>query len=291
VTTAARLALLAATVGATGCAQILGLDSTDRRDAGGGGACAQDLQCDMNADRAVCGRLVDAVTQAPFAATAATGALCVAGTATEGPCTFVIVGESADDLFAGTGNPITATTLDDCGRFRVEGLTGAALAIVAEPITPADAVYRRVAATVLYNGAGPIDGLEVPVVTQAVVTGWESMTAGATLPDGILALFRIGGAPSEGVVAKIDTIEVGVYPAMPFALYFDGASPFETITETDGDGPRLRTATGPTGTAVLVPKDDNPFILGGDRPGKNCTELDGIRRVANTLVYIELTNC
>jgi hypothetical protein len=280
-----KVAVLAAAAAMTGgCAQILGLEETERRD-GGGGVCAEDITCSGAADRAVCGRLVDAASRAPFAAAGAMGAACAPGAA-DGPCAFAVAGLAANDLWAGMGTPVAAT-VDDCGRFRVEGLTGAALAIIADPIAPADATYRRTASTVLYNMTGSVDGLEVPVVTNERVTAWET-PAGVTIAGGFLVKFRLGATPSADFVAKIDTVPVGVPPATPFALYFDGATPYDVVTDMGG---ALRTTSGPSGTALVVPASTSPFSLGGTKPGKNCTEVGGLQLQTDRLVSVELTNC
>jgi hypothetical protein len=285
-----RAAALLAAALLAGCAQVLGLDSTDRRDAEGpplpdGGVCSAELACAAGAERAVCGRLVDAVTQQPLVAPGATGAACVQSA--DGPCAFAVAGLSADELFTGTGAPI-AGTVDDCGRYRVEGVAGERLAVTATPIAPADAVYRRSASTVLYNAAGNVDGLEVPIVPIATIAGWEAEAALA-IPEALLVKFRLGTTPSAGFVAKIDTVPVALPPTPPFAVYFHGANPFETIVDPGAGA--LRADSGETGTAALVPASTAAFSLGGAKPGKNCTEVAGIQLVPALLVYVELMNC
>ena len=276
-------------VAVTGCAQILGLDPTERSD--GGGLCAADLEC-TGADRVVCGRLVDAATEQPLAAFGATGAACAPG-ATDGPCAFTISGVQAPELFAGGGTPVPTVYHDDCGRFRIEGMTGEDLAITAVPGNGAEIFYRSVARTILYTDTGTVEDVAIPMVSEALITGWETPApAGTDVGDGFLLRFRNGGDLIQRITVRVDNTQIPDPPATPFALYFAGSRPFETVVDA-GDGAALRTETGPTGTAFLQPDGTAPFSIGGTRPGSQCDSaaVGMINAVPGFLVWVELINC
>jgi hypothetical protein len=284
------LAALAA-LAAGGCAQILGLDDTQRRDASGPGVCDQPIDCTGAGMRAICGQLVDAVTGQAFQRVGATGAACLP-TDTDGPCGFAIAGaDGADEneLFSTIDTTTPATVVDDCGRFKIEALTGERLAVVATPVAPADGTYRKVIRGVLHNDLEPvITGVDVVVVRHSLVTDWETQS-GQTIPEALLLLFRSGNTLIRDVVSKINTVQVPLPPAVPYALYFGGPNPFETVLDPVSGG--LQARSGATGTGLVFPVDTNPFTLGGSQPGKNCLEISGVRRIVAALVWIDLTDC
>ena len=221
-----KLAAVVAIGGLAGCAQILGLDDTKRRDADGPNTCDQPLDCSSAGMRAVCGQLIDAVTEQPFQRIGATGAVCQAGE-TDGPCGFAIAGAGGateDELFNTIDTTVAATLVDDCGRFKIENLTGERLAVIATPVAPADGTFRKVIRGVLHNDLDPtITGITVVVVPHSLVADWETQSSGASIPEGLLLQFRNGTSRIRNAVAKINTTEVPLPPASPFALYFGGA--------------------------------------------------------------------
>lgn len=286
-----RALAIAGLCAAAGCAQVLGLDPTERRD--GGGLCAVDLECAGAPERAVCGRLIDGTTQLPFAALGATGAACAPG-ATDGPCAFTVSGLSAGELFLGGGSPVPAVSLDDCGRFRIDGLAGTDLAVTAVPGNGAELLYRSVARTILYTDTGNVDDIEVPMISEALIAGWETQApAGTDVGDGILLRFRNGQNLMQRVTVRVNSNQVMDPPAVPYGLYFAGPNPYETVVEAGGDGPVLKTETGPTGTAFLMPASATPFTIGGTRTGSQCDSaaVGMINPVAGFLVWVELINC
>jgi hypothetical protein len=285
----ARAAAVAvAALAAGGCAQILGLDDTQRRDASGPGVCDQPIDCSGAGMRAICGVLVDAVTEQPFQRAGATGAACSPAD-TDGPCGFDVSGADGateDELFSTIETVTPATVVDDCGRFRIEGLTGERLAVVAKPADPA---FRQVIRGVLHNDLEPtITGVDVVVVTSSLVSTWETQS-GQTIPEALLIRFRNGGTDIRDVVAKINTVMVPLPPAVPYALYFGGPNQFETVLDPVSGS--LQDRSGSTGTGLVFPVDTNPFTLGGSQPGKNCLEISGLRRIVGALVWVDLTDC
>jgi hypothetical protein len=287
---AVAAAALALALAASGCAQVLGLDPTERRD--GGGLCAVDLEC-TGADRTVCGRLIDAITEQPFAAPGATGAACVPG-ATDGPCAFTIGGVAASELFLGGGAPVPSVYHDDCGRFRIEAMAGDDLAVTAVPGNGAELLYRSVARTILYTDTGTVEDVAVPMISEAQVTVWETQApAGTEVTDGFLLRFRNGGDLIQRITVRVDANQIPDPPATPYALYFAGAQPFATVIEGAGDASALRGETGPTGTAYLQPDGAAAFSVGGTRPGSQCDSaaVGMINSVPGFLVWVELINC
>jgi hypothetical protein len=241
--------------------------------------------------RAVCGQLVDAVTGAPFQRAGATGATCQA-TDTDGPCGFAIAGaggDSEDALFTSLDLTTAATLVDDCGRFKIENLTGSRLAVVATPVAPADATYRKVVRAILYNEFAPtINGIDVVVVPHSLVMNWETQST-QTIPEALLVFFRNGSNPIRNVKAKINTVEVPLPPAAPFALYFGGPNPFETVLDPSTGG--LQAASGSTGTGLVLPVDTGAITLSGSQVGGQCLAIPNVRRVPGALVWLDLTDC
>ena len=276
-----------------GCAQILGLDDTQRRDASGPGVCDQPIDCSSATMRAICGQLVDAVTEQPFQRIGATGALCLP-TDTDGPCGFAIAGVAAasdDELFSTFDTSTPATVLDDCGRFKIEGLTGPKLAVVATPVPPADATFRKVIRVILYNTLEPqVTAIDVVVVADSLVTTWDTQS-GQTTTDALLVKFRAGQQRIAGVQATIGSVAVPLPPAVPYSLYFGGPNQFESLIDPTSGA--LQTDSGTSGTGLVVPVDGSPITLSGLRTagGGTCNGISGVRRTPGALVWIDLTDC
>lgn len=289
-----RVAAAAAAIGLAGCAQILGLDDTQHRQGDASQLCTERLDCTGATERAICGQLVDAVTQQPFQRLGATGALCQP-TDTDGPCGFTIggVGAATDaDLFNVFDTATPATLVDDCGRFKIEGLSGAKLAVVATPVSSAAGAFRKVIRVVLYNTLAPVvDAIDTVVVRDELVTGTWNVQSGQTITDGLLVEFRAGQTKIEGVVGTIGSLAVPLPPAVPYSLYFAGPNPFESMIDP-GTG-MLQADSGPTGTGLVVPVDGNPIDLSGLRSagGGVCDKIVGVRRTPGALVWIDLNNC
>ena len=286
-TRASAALAIALAVGAASCAQVLGLDPTERRD--GGGVCAVELpNCAAGADRTLCGQLV-LPSGAPFAVPGATGATTCAPGATDGPCAFSVQAMTTSELFSTPMAPVTAT-VDDCGRFRVEGVVGERLAVVATPVAPADTLYKRSARVILMTPTGPVEDIAVPIVSLAQLTIWETemMAAAGVLPQGFLVNTRISSSPSADVALRVNGAPLAAVPTVPFAVYFAGATPYGTLADPAG----LRTTTGPSGTAVLVRGTDaTPFTLGGAKGGSTCIDVQGLAHVLDTFVSVDLTDC
>ncbi|HEY1555935.1 MAG TPA: hypothetical protein VGF94_13945 [Kofleriaceae bacterium] len=272
-------------VAASGCAQVLGLDSThlDFKDAmtDAPNVCDGAPMCTSTTGRSVCGQLVQVGANAgvPLRVAMPTGAVC---SATEGPCAFTVFGQAEASFFAGTTSDRVTGTIDDCGRFVAPDLDATQTDVV---VGFSAASYNDVAALVLGRPMTPgSDTIAVYAVDAATAMAWATQASASMPPDtttGLLVTHAdTTGAPVATDKDRADGADLGAPPAVPWAGYFTGAAPFGALDPT-------ATSTGPSGTSLDVPQSGS-FMLSSARTGKTCTPMPMLQTVDGVLIELTL---
>lgn len=269
----------------TGCAQILGLEDTklDRRDAAADAPNVCDtpaFECIATTGRTVCGQLFVAGTGQPFRVANPAAQAC---TTTEGPCGLTVTGQSSATFFAGTAADRVMGQVDDCGHFVIPDLdlatTNVAIAISGtEVASSARLVFDLAAGTTTETG---VDALVVPTATRAAWAGQLSLADTAIATGYLIRYLTALGAPVPMEEVRVGGAAVVGPPTRPWASFFTG--------EFDMLDPALM-ATSSGGTTLVATPETGTFRLGGFHTGKQCFR-DGFSSVANTLIYIVLTDC
>lgn len=227
----------------------------------GAGGCSARLACPAPTDgtQAICGQIFDFETSQAFAQTAATGAACnPAAPASTGPCSL---GIHAFDAVAFVGNPTGTAPLttsevyvDDCGRYRLEGIaqpSGPFIALAIDDAAPAamgaggSTNPVGIATAKLPNTATrDLDGYVVkgataagwgmpPLASGIYATIYHAKRTGTDLATGVMTTFGASNAPPPTTVNKGRT------------FYFGAAETTRTTIDTNA------TATGMNGAALV----------------------------------------
>jgi len=227
----------------------------------GAGGCSARLACPAPTDgtQAICGQIFDFESGQAFAQTGATGTACNAAAPTAtGPCSL---GIHAFDAVAFVGNPTgtlplttTSVYLDDCGRYRLEGIAQPSGPFIALAID--DAAPSAMGAAGTTNPVGiataklpntatrDLDGY---VVKGATAAGWgtpplasgiyavvyHARRTGPDLAAGVTFTFGPSGATPPTMVSKART------------FYFGAAATTRTTVDA------AASATGTTGSALV----------------------------------------
>jgi hypothetical protein len=284
-------------VACTGCAQLLGLDSTkfDFKDAmvDAPSVCDGAPACVANTGRSVCGQLVDTGANggALLRVASPTGTAC---SSTEGPCALAVYGQTKTAFFASSATRV-AGTIDDCGRFVVPDLdaTAADVAVVftaTTNVTTATLVLGRPTMTGTDTGVIGYGVTTATVGTDTGVIGYGVTTAteadwGSQLSTTISAGYLVTqvdttGAPAVGFVDWVMGGPVVGPPVPPWDAYFSGGKAFGAFD------PQQR-MTDASGTSLVVPPTGS-FMLGGARTGRTCKQI-GLQLVPNALVHVALS--
>jgi hypothetical protein len=225
----------------------------------GGGSCATKLACPTPSDgkQTACGQLYDFETGQPFQQAGASGAPCVKGATTTGPCSLAI---HAFDAVALAMAPMTtpplatdAVYLDDCGRFRIPEIaqpTGpfVALAIDDDAMAAAGPGGTTSAVGVAFPRMANFATKDVEgfVIKGATAAGWGSPSLAAGIYAPVYRAHRTGLDNQAGVTFTFGPMNQG--PTMTNVdrdFYFGAAA--TTRTTLDGSV----SATGANGTALV----------------------------------------
>jgi len=282
----ARVAALAA-LAASGCANLLGLDSTklDFKDAmtDAPSACDGAPACTSTTGRSVCGQLLEVGANGglPLRGAAPTGMACAGSSL--GPCAFTVYGQDEISFFASTTTGRVTGSIDDCGRFVVPDLdaTQANVAVVF-----AASGFETSASLVL--GRPTMPGTDTVVaygVDMASVTAWGTQLSSATPPDTtagyLVAHVDSAGAPVATDKDRLNGADLPGPPTAPWVAYFTGSTAFGALDPT-------ATATGPSGTSLVVPAAGT-VTLSSARTGKTCTPMPMLQIIPMTLIYVALS--
>ncbi|MBP6633168.1 MAG: hypothetical protein KBG28_11150 [Kofleriaceae bacterium] len=278
----------------------------------GGAGCAGDLPDCATAppgSMTLCGRFVDLQSDVPVQAPSATGAQCVASTAT-GPCSLAI---AAYNAIAFATNPLGATPLptaetyiDDCGRFRLrEVMVQASVPFVGlgvddSPTSGADNVrltgvaLPRADATAVRN----IVAYTTQIATDMAWTTSAGLTGGTFAEQGVYVnLFRRAGTTADPLAGMpIPGVQITRSGAVVAGddYYFSDTSPggrltvdpAQDATGANGVGLMLRSTLGAHSGTGGIPAscqfatNNGASIPGvvfvqikpaGDAPGMTCT--------------------
>lgn len=279
-----------ALAGATGCAQLLGLEETTFEPGDSGidapGVCDGAPACTSTTGRSLCGQLFGTGDRAgqPLRVAAPTGGACAPGSL-EGPCAFTVGALPKASLFASLPDGRVEGTVDDCGRFVVPDVDPS-LPDVAVVVSGTD--QHTTASLVLGRPpeVGEDRGIRALGVTSATVLAW-----GAQLRDppvdaatGYLVEYTNGGNPVLGDAVAKDSGSPLTNPfgTVPWAAYFTGFEPFGVLDPT-------LTVTANSGSALVVP-GGGIFSIDGFRTGRRC-KISDLQQVTNTLVHIVQVDC
>ncbi|MGE5181384.1 MAG: hypothetical protein ACM31C_04960 [Acidobacteriota bacterium] len=271
-------------VACTGCAQLLGLDSTkfDYKDAmvDAPSVCDGAPACTSTTGRSVCGIVIDTGANAgtPLRVASPTGGAC---TTADGPCALTVYGQTKADFFAGASTQV-AGTIDDCGRFVVPDLDANAADVA---VVLAAASNVTTATLVLERPTSP--GTDTNVLAYAVATttaaSWGSQLSPAsppTISSGYLVTQAdAAGAPLAGESVWVNGGPVAGPPTVPWSAYFTDR-PFGAL-----DPAQTMTAAG--GTSLVLPATGS-FMLGGARTGKTCKQIT-VQLVTDVLIHVTLS--
>ncbi|HEX3761233.1 MAG TPA: hypothetical protein VHW23_21205 [Kofleriaceae bacterium] len=227
----------------------------------GAGGCSARLACPTPTDgtQAICGQIFDFETGQAFTQTGATGAACnPAAPTSTGPCSL---GIHAFDAVAFVGNPMgtpplttSEVYLDDCGRYRIEGIAQPSGPFIALAID--DAAPAAMGAAGSTNPVGIATGklpntatrdLDGYVVKGATAAGWgmpplasgiyaavyHAKSTGPDLASGVMTTFGAATSPPPTTVNKART------------FYFGAAATMRTTIDTSA------LATGANGAALI----------------------------------------
>jgi hypothetical protein len=215
-------------------------------------ACTESIACPAPGQgrASVCGLLLDVETDTRLRL--GDCVVCVPGEAAEGPCALRLAAYDARQLH---GNPTGATPLsasatyvDTCGRFYVQGIPVAPNQLVAVTADTDGDAYRRSATFFSLSPGARVQNAPLSITRASTDAAW-TQSAGNPFGDtsvaahGVLALrFRHGG-PAAGVTATIngDTAT---------ALYFGDTNP--TVRSTIAPA---QTETGVNGGALVTEGD------------------------------------
>jgi hypothetical protein len=272
-----------------GCSQLLGLDDTkfEQRDAmtDAPSVCDGAPRCTNTTGRSVCGQLFGTGTSAGqiVRAAAATGETCTTLGSSEGPCANQVYAQPLASYYAGTSADRITGELDDCGRFVVPDLdtTVENVAIVFNGpniVESTTLVLKRPMA------AGDDRGIAAPLVGTSLPAEWATQIGGANPPTIDLAYLvtyiNPSGVPIATQELRINGGVVADPPTVPWGAYFSGDSAYGSIDPAAN-------ATTTSGSAIVVPASGS-FMLGGFRPGKNCTPVT-VEPKQNAFIHLALS--
>jgi hypothetical protein len=271
------IAIIVIAGASSGCAQILGLEKThESQGADAPGVCDMALTCATDGSE-LCGRLFGIAAIATQVATP-TGEVC-SGT-TEGPCGLTVMVQTKTDLFAGSA-AVTPAVVDDCGRFKVSGLPTAMVDDMAVVVSGANvATTATLALERVMTAAQPV---RAAVMLNETSAAWFATIGTAAVPA-YLTQYPITIKDRSNWTVLLDDATPAQQTTAPFAYYFGGPSPFETID------PALA-KTGPSGTSLVVPGTSAAFKLAGSAVGTSCAEVTGLKTVVGILVFFDQTQC
>jgi hypothetical protein len=237
-----------------------GIDGAPAPDAGpdsgldaAGDVCAPRIECPAPSPNqlTLCGQLYDLGTSVPLRAEAPTGAACAEPTA-DGPCALALSAYDVIEVITQPGNPeplpTDSVTVDDCGRFRLDGVSSppsSRLAMLAEAAEGED--FRRTGIVFGVTGGQSVLDLELYSLSTATDLAWSSsagLKGDSFASRGVIVgLFANGDAPVAGV-----TFESAVGATFPDQdSYFSDANPAQRLTVDPAQA-----ATGANGTGLLI---------------------------------------
>jgi len=225
----------------------------------GGGSCSAKLACPTPTDgkQTACGQLYDFETGQPFQQAGATGAACVKGATTTGPCSLAIHAFDAVALAMAPSTTLPLATdavvIDDCGRFKVPEITQPtgpfiALAIDDDAMAAAGPGGTTNAVGVAFARMSNFANKDVEgfVIKGATAAGWGSPSLAAGIYAPVYRAHRTGLDNQAGVTFTFGPM--GSAPTMTNTnrdFYFGSAA----TTRTTLDG--AANATGSNGTALV----------------------------------------
>jgi len=276
-----------AIVTVAGCSSLLGLDNTSFtfKDAmtDAPSVCDGAPACGVSSGRALCGQLFGAGGAAGILRAAApTGTTCPAMPTTSGPCQLGVFAAPAADYYARTGSNQTVGTLDDCGRFAINGIASSFTDLVVVVHNP-PIVETATLVLGLGSAGAKVTNIAAYAAGSAAVTAWGNELAGSgappTITGGYLVVFDGAGS---GEQIRLNFNMVGGPPTVPWGAFFTGPAVF-------GDLDPALTMTGPSQSA-LVMAGSGTFELGGTHLGRQCTQSN-LQAVANVLMAITIPGC
>jgi hypothetical protein len=266
-----------------GCAQILGLEKTNRNGVDAPGICDEPLMCTVDGSE-LCGRLIGVGT-AKVRTDSPSGAICDA-TMTDGPCALTVMAQAKAAFFGGMPTMVPAT-VDDCGRFKLIGLPSAApVEDVAILVTgPSLVATATIARDRVATGTKKPPPVRAPAVPMDAATAWFTDGGIAPLATGVyLTQFPLSTATERSNWnVLLDGAKAVPQTTAPYTFYFGNPALFDKLD------PSL-TKSGPSGTALVEPKQ-SPFALSGQRTGKACDDINGLVLVPNFLIFVDQTGC
>lgn len=272
-----------------GCSQILGLEDTKFEGRDGAvdapSVCDASPRCISSTDRSVCGQLYGTGTAAGDLLRAAepTGDTCANLNSTAGPCAYTVSAQSLVDYYAENGVTRIAGEIDDCGRFVVADVDRTAQD-VAVVFSGTDIVESVTLVLDRDSTVGEDRNVVAPIVQISTANSW-AMQVDTANPPTVTAGYLItyinpSGLPIAMQELRINGGAVGDPPTVPWGAYFTDDVPYGTIDPA-------ATTTGASGSALVVPSS-SPFMLGGFRPGKNCTAVP-VEPHANAFIHVALS--
>lgn len=225
----------------------------------GAAGCSAKLGCPTPTDgtQTICGQIFDFETGQPFAQAGATGAQCSAAS-TSGPCSL---GIHAFDAVAFVGNPTgtpplatSAVYIDDCGRYRIQGIAqpgGPFIALAIDDAAPAamgpSGTTNAVGIATPKMPSSATKDLDAYIVKGATAAGWGMPPLANGIYAQVFHAKRTGPDLASGV-----TVTLGPAASPPPTMvdmtrdfYFGAAA----TTRTTLDG--AANATGASGTALV----------------------------------------
>jgi hypothetical protein len=219
-----------------------------------GGGCSADIPCPsaVNGKVTLCGRLYDLETNQKLEAAAPTAQQCGSGGASDGPCELGVEVYDAINFAQNPGGaaPLNhmAVYIDDCGRYKIEGITPPSSTFMGIGVDDASggADNHKLTGVALPAAANQtINGFTTYSETNATDTSWStqaSQNPGFAAEGVYVGIFLHAGAPVAGVTLKASG---STDPTNDF--YFNDASN-DTRTTLDG----TLDATGQNGTGLMI---------------------------------------
>jgi hypothetical protein len=274
-----------AIVGVAGCSGLLGLDNTTFtfKDAmtDAPSVCDGAPACSGASGRSLCGQLYGTGNAAGLLRAAApTGAACPTMPTSSGPCQLAVFAAPTADYYARTGSNQVAGSLDDCGRFAINGISSSFTDLV---VVAHDAPFVETATLVLGVGSAKVTNIAAYATGSDAVAAWGNQLAGSgsppTITGGYLAVFDGAGS---GEIVRVNFGSANPPPTVPWAAFFTGPAIFGTADP-------MLTVTGPSASALVMPPS-GVFELGGTHMGRQCSQSN-LQSVANVLMAITIPGC
>lgn len=272
-----------------GCSQILGLEDTsfEHRDAtvDAPSACDGAPRCTSTTGRSVCGQVYGTGASAGqlVRVAAPTGETCANLSSTEGPCGYQVYGQALASYYAGGAVDRIVGEIDDCGRFVVPDLE-TTIDDIAIVFTGTDIIESTTLVIDREMAVGTDRGVVAPLVGMLLPAQWAmevNATNPPTLDSGYLVTYiNPSGLPIAMQELRVNGGAVADPPTSPWGAYFSGDAPYGMIDPT-------ASTTSASGSALVSPATGS-FMLGGFRPGKNCTPVT-VEPKLNAFVHVALS--